>query len=223
MYFKGPSEGMDEIGKLETGDDLMVMTSLVSRKLQYIEVFAVLVEKPPPPHVNNDGNEGNGENYASEEDDEHEWHPDSSNDGNSEQANQEVSSVNRGVIEYMRDKWDDNRIEFIDETIGGSDDEKMALSSDDEVDAVFPEFNEEVDMMNPKFELGLCFGSAEILRRVVRSHAIVERRHVVRTPNMGHKVQYQCTPHVLGKSMQTRCKIVTLIKSELTMGSIHVS
>lgn len=39
-----------------------------------------------------------------------------------------------------------------DNSIEGED-EKMAVSSEDELNPQFPEFNEDVDMANPKYQL----------------------------------------------------------------------
>ncbi|KAK1403625.1 hypothetical protein POM88_003230 [Heracleum sosnowskyi] len=44
LYFKAPVEGMDEIGKLENDGDILVMTRLISKEVQYVEVFVVLIE-----------------------------------------------------------------------------------------------------------------------------------------------------------------------------------
>ncbi|KAK1402772.1 hypothetical protein POM88_002377 [Heracleum sosnowskyi] len=41
LYFKAPVEGMDEIGKLETDGDILVMTRLISKEVQYVEVFVI--------------------------------------------------------------------------------------------------------------------------------------------------------------------------------------
>ncbi|KAK1378127.1 hypothetical protein POM88_024871 [Heracleum sosnowskyi] len=57
LYFKAPVEGMDEIGKLETDGDILVMTRLISKEVQYVEVFAVLIEaiavQPLPSNIPN--------------------------------------------------------------------------------------------------------------------------------------------------------------------------
>ena len=44
LYFKSPNEGMELVGKLETDNDIMLMTSLLSKEVKYVEVFAVLIE-----------------------------------------------------------------------------------------------------------------------------------------------------------------------------------
>lgn len=48
-----------------------------------------------------------------------------------------VNSVNRDATEAISDQWDVNEIKFNDEITGGSEDEKMAVSSEYEVDVVF--------------------------------------------------------------------------------------
>ena len=44
MCFKSPTEGMEKISKLETDGDILLMTWLISEKVQYVEVFVVLIE-----------------------------------------------------------------------------------------------------------------------------------------------------------------------------------
>lgn len=82
----------------------------------------------------------------------------------------------------------------------------MAISSDDEDDHIFPEFNEEKDMKDPHFELGMLFSSAEVLRLAVRSHAISQRRPVIRQPNMGSKVQFICKDPCRWKIYANKCQ-----------------
>ncbi|KAK1364801.1 hypothetical protein POM88_040362 [Heracleum sosnowskyi] len=144
LYFKAPNEGMEEIGKLENDADVLVMTGLISEKHPYVEVFVVLISTEPigieglpigntqtaPPSSPIVVISVNEDSEADED-----WHPDSSNDGNSKQdemvdeEDDDVTSVNRGETEYMTNKWDDNEIEFNDETIAGSEDEKMAITT----------------------------------------------------------------------------------------------
>ncbi|KAK1370572.1 hypothetical protein POM88_036664 [Heracleum sosnowskyi] len=47
LYFKSPKEGMDEIGKLETDGDNLFMTGLITKEVQYVEVFVVFIELEP--------------------------------------------------------------------------------------------------------------------------------------------------------------------------------
>ncbi|KAK1396905.1 hypothetical protein POM88_006768 [Heracleum sosnowskyi] len=121
LYFKAPNKGMEEIGKLENDVDVLVMTGLISEKFPYVEVFVVLISTEP---IDSEADE--------------DWHPDSSNDRNSKQdkmldeEDDDVTSVNRGETEYMTDKWDDREIEVNDETIVGSEDEKMAKNEEEE-------------------------------------------------------------------------------------------
>ncbi|KAK1376554.1 hypothetical protein POM88_032747 [Heracleum sosnowskyi] len=139
LYFKAPNEGMEEIGKLENDADVLVMTGLISENHPYVKVFAVLISTEPigieglpigntqtaPPSSPIVVISVNEDSEADED-----WHPDSSNDGNSKQdemvdeEDDDVTSVNRGETGYMTK--DDNEIEFNDETIAGSEDEKMA-------------------------------------------------------------------------------------------------
>ena len=49
----------------------------------------------------------------------------------------------------------------------------MAVSSEDEEDGSFDEFNEDVDMANPRFKIGMIFTSGEVLKRAVKTHAIL--------------------------------------------------
>ncbi|KAK1354954.1 hypothetical protein POM88_048210 [Heracleum sosnowskyi] len=136
---------MEEIGKLENDADVLVMTGLISEKFLYVEVFSVLISTEPigieglpigntqtaPPSSPIVVISVNEDSEADED-----WHPDSSNDGNSKQdemvdeKDDDVTSVNRGETEYMTNKWDDNEIEFNDESIVGSEDEKMAKSEE---------------------------------------------------------------------------------------------
>ncbi|XP_074346299.1 uncharacterized protein LOC141685077 [Apium graveolens] len=61
-------------------------------------------------------------------------------------------------------------------------------------------------MKDPHFELGMHFSSAEVLRLAVRSHAITQRRHVLRQPNMGSKVQFICTSPYKWKIYANKCQ-----------------
>ncbi|WOG95161.1 hypothetical protein DCAR_0414464 [Daucus carota subsp. sativus] len=54
----------------------------------------------------------------------------------------------------------------------------MALSSCDEADSSYPQFNENADMEDPKFRLAMVFSSGQAFRDVVRKHAIVHQRPV---------------------------------------------
>lgn len=44
LYFKSPKEGMDQVGRLETNAEVRMMTDLINDEVQYVEVFAVLIE-----------------------------------------------------------------------------------------------------------------------------------------------------------------------------------
>ena len=277
LYFKSPKEGMDEVGKLETDGDILLMTNLITKEVQYVEVFVFLMEpvaiqglpllnlninvpvieiddynieevmqhddssstdmeqefplikkkkikkvgKKSTPrkksakwpilddavdgggfeanieghgteanvdHVyeanevenenngyeaeheyeaneienENNGyeakNEDHGEEAVNEEqawmdwadsdEDDQQWFPDSSNDGNSkyEEDFGDISSEYKRFPGYMDDNLDKYDIELNDEVIGGSEDEKIVVSSEDELDPIFPEFNEEMDI-----------------------------------------------------------------------------
>ena len=117
-----------------------------------------------------------------------------------------MSSLQDESSGFMSDNLDENDIELNDEVLGGSEDEKMAVDSEDELDVVFPEFNEDMDMMDPKFELGMLFSSAEVLKMAIKSHAIAQRRPIVKERNMGYKVQYKCTPPCTWKIYANKCQ-----------------
>lgn len=75
-----------------------------------------------------------------------------------------------------------------------SDDERMCGNSTDDETNInkYPAFNEDVDMANPIFELGLCFKSSGLFRKAVKKHAIMERRPISNVRNYGKKIKYVC-------------------------------
>ncbi|XP_074352940.1 uncharacterized protein LOC141692100 [Apium graveolens] len=87
----------------------------------------------------------------------------------------------------------DDNVGIDEESVNaGSDDERMAPNSTDEDEPNFPEFNEDVDMERPVFELGMLFKSSQIFRKAVRNHAIIERRPIELVKNYGRKIKYVC-------------------------------
>ena len=87
----------------------------------------------------------------------------------------------------------------------GSDEERMISNSTDDEGPNFPVFNEEVDIERPVFELGMMFKSSTIFRKAVRTHAILDRRHVTLVKNYGRKIKYiweePCTLRVYASPM----------------------
>nr|XP_017224852.1 PREDICTED: uncharacterized protein LOC108201076 [Daucus carota subsp. sativus] len=82
------------------------------------------------------------------------------------------------VINEKHEK-DDEKYEEMEEDSTSSESEynrsveKMAISSCDEEDTTFPEFNEQNDMEDPQFEMGMLFSSGRVFREAVRKHAIL--------------------------------------------------
>lgn len=74
-----------------------------------------------------------------------------------------------------------------------SSDERMALSSCDEEEFQFPEFNEMTDMDDPHFELGMLFTSGKTFRAAVRKHAIVQQRPIRLKKNLADKIKWICS------------------------------
>ena len=71
--------------------------------------------------------------------------------------------------------------------------ERMAISSCDEEDNTFPEFNEQNDMEDPQFEMGMLFSSGQVFREAVRKHAILHQRGVRLKKNLSDKIKWVCT------------------------------
>lgn len=55
-----------------------------------------------------------------------------------------------------------------------------------------PIFNSRIDMLDPKFELGMCFVDTATFRKAVRQHSITKGREVIFTINDKYKVQAKC-------------------------------
>ncbi|XP_074352181.1 uncharacterized protein LOC141691354 [Apium graveolens] len=76
------------------------------------------------------------------------------------------------------------------ESLFNSDEERMVVSSCDEADPQFPEFNEFTDMDDPQFKLGLLFNSGQVFRAAVRKHAIIHQRGVRLKMNLSDKIKW---------------------------------
>ena len=74
----------------------------------------------------------------------------------------------------------------------GSEEERMAANTTDEEEESYNAFNEDTDMGNPKFEMGMLFCSANAFREAVRKQAIVERRPIRQMRNYGVRVKFVC-------------------------------
>lgn len=75
-----------------------------------------------------------------------------------------------------------------------SADERMAMSSCDEGEIHYPEFNEISGMDDPQFALGMLFTSGKVFRAAVRKHAIVHRRLIRLKKNLSDKIKWVCAP-----------------------------
>ena len=75
-----------------------------------------------------------------------------------------------------------------------SNEDRMALSSCDEVDDEYKEFNEATDMEDPQFRMGMLFSNAQVFRAVVRMHAIKHQRGIRLKKNLSDKVKWICVP-----------------------------
>ena len=71
--------------------------------------------------------------------------------------------------------------------------ERMAVSSCDEDDSTYPEFNEYIDMENPQFRMGMVFSSAAVFREAVRQHAITQQRGIRLKKNHSDKIKWVCS------------------------------
>lgn len=85
----------------------------------------------------------------------------------------------------------------------------MACNSRDEKEISFPVFDEKVEMKNPKFELGMMFATFKIFRKVVKKHAVLERRPIKQCRNYGSRVKFFVKNLVSGIFMlpKSRCQI----------------
>ena len=73
-----------------------------------------------------------------------------------------------------------------------SNEDRMALSSCDESDSEYPEFNDATDMADPQFRMGMLFSSAQVFRAAVRMHAIKHQRGVRLKKNLGNILKWVC-------------------------------
>lgn len=74
-----------------------------------------------------------------------------------------------------------------------SEEEKMEISSCDEDEVQFPEFNEVTDMKDPKFLLGMLFTSGTVFREAVRRYAIFNQRPIKLRKNLREKIKWVCS------------------------------
>ena len=81
-------------------------------------------------------------------------------------------------------------VESDSEGVLRSSEERMALSSCDEADSSYPQFNENADMEDPKFRLAMVFSSGQAFRDVVRKHAIVHQRAVRLKKNQIDRIRW---------------------------------
>ncbi|XP_074323900.1 uncharacterized protein LOC141660801 [Apium graveolens] len=73
-----------------------------------------------------------------------------------------------------------------------SSEERMAISSCDEQDIKYLEFNKVTDMEDPKFELGMLFSSGKIFREAGRKHEIAHQRGIRLKKNLFGKIKWVC-------------------------------
>ncbi|XP_074343713.1 uncharacterized protein LOC141687377 isoform X2 [Apium graveolens] len=73
-----------------------------------------------------------------------------------------------------------------------SADERMAVSSCDEADIQYPEYNEITGMDDPQFALGMLFTSGAVFRAAIRKHAIVHQRPIRLRKNLSDKIKWVC-------------------------------
>lgn len=104
------------------------------------------------------------------------------------QCDFDVSTLTGCIGEYQHKEGLDS--DFSD--YAGSDEERMAANSTDEEETMYPVFNEETDLGDPQFELGMLFCSANSFRTAVRKHALVQRRPLKQKRNFGARVQFVC-------------------------------
>ena len=79
------------------------------------------------------------------------------------------------------------------ESLYDSSEERIALSSRDEDDSTYPEFNEEIDMDDPQFKIGMLFINGPAFRAAIRKHAIVNQRPVRLRKNHGKRIKWICS------------------------------
>ena len=89
-----------------------------------------------------------------------------------------------------------------------SGDEMMAVSSCDEDDKQYPEFNEVTGMEDPQFSMGMLFASAKVFREAVRRHAIHQRPIRLRK-NLSDIINWVCA-----KGCDCKCYGTKLKRSE---------
>lgn len=101
-------------------------------------------------------------------------------------------------------KMEEAQVQFADEDGSRSDDydsaeERMAISSSNEEDVPYLEFNEATHMEDPKFSLGMSFSSSQIFREVVRKYAIKHHRSINLKKILGKKINWICVERLPSK------------------------
>ncbi|XP_074349874.1 uncharacterized protein LOC141689471 [Apium graveolens] len=70
--------------------------------------------------------------------------------------------------------------------------DRMTISSCDEEEIKYPEFNENTDMEDPQFELGMLFSSGKVFKEAVRKLAITQQRGIRLNKNLVDKIKWIC-------------------------------
>lgn len=73
-----------------------------------------------------------------------------------------------------------------------SSDERMTISSCDEEEIRYPEFNEITGMDDPQFSLGMLFSSGVVFRTAVQKYAIVNQKGIGIKKNLKDKIKWVC-------------------------------
>lgn len=139
-----------------------------------------------------DGEEGDYEYDSSES--EESFHSDQSNKDEDDDdllfdTNVDDMGGEKGFYDVDQEHGNDSDQSTV---YAASDDERMAANSTDEDEINYPVFDEDADMVNPVFQLGMCFKNSRAFREAVKKHAIQQRRPIVNCRNFGRKVQYVC-------------------------------
>lgn len=78
------------------------------------------------------------------------------------------------------------------ESLYDSSEERMAVSSCDEDNPQYPQFNVIIDMDDPQFKLGMLFSSGPIFRAAVRKYAIIHQRPLRLKKNLKDEIKWVC-------------------------------
>lgn len=105
----------------------------------------------------------------------------------------EEKFLRQDVEKAKKSGFQDN-VEDGDSSSDGLDsaDERMALSSCDEEEVQYPEFDEVTNMKDPHFSLGMLFSCGAVFRKAVRQHAIVHQRGIRLKENLKKKIKWIC-------------------------------